>query len=199
MTLKQQRLLLYFFEVLEAHLRFSQSLPLSKEIKELLLRDDCIDIILWLWPERYHTGELEKLDDQKLHEALVTDYNILLYIIYKWEVQLSKSITFSDKEIDDLFTRTHNEMHYLYSKPTKFWDSYDRSNYIALLYKAGFTIQVYGIYDAMVKEEDKYIVDSPPKKFYDTKVEAEAEITRLIEKENYNEGDLVVYPLYKIK
>ena len=34
MTLKQQRLFLYFFEVLEAHLRFTESLPLSNEVKE---------------------------------------------------------------------------------------------------------------------------------------------------------------------
>ena len=199
MTLKQQRLLLYFFEVLEAHLRFTDALPLSKEVKQFLTREECIDIALWLSPERYHRGELEKFDDEKLHQALVTDYNILLYIIHKWEVRLSKSITFSDAEVDALFTRTNNQIHYLYTKPTAQWDSYDRSNYIALLYKAGFTIQVYGIYSSSVKEEDKYIVDSPPKKFYDTKEEAEAELQRCITEENFKEGDLVVYPLYKIK
>lgn len=199
MTLKQQRLFLYFFEVLEAHLRFSQSLPLSKEVKQHLTKEECIDIVLWLSPERCHRAELETFDDDKLHSALVTDYNIVLYIIHKWELHLSKSIIFSDEEIDALFTRTNNEMHYLYTKPTSQWDEYDRSNYISLLTKAGFTIEVYGIYSSSVKEEDKYTVDSPPKVFYDTKQEAEAEIIRLIEKENYNEGGLVIYPLYKIK
>ncbi|WP_299676286.1 hypothetical protein [uncultured Dokdonia sp.] len=114
-------------------------------------------------------------------------------------MKLSQPISFSDEEVDALFTKTNNQIHYLYMKPTSEWDSYDRNNYISLLYKAGFTIQVYGIYSSSVKEEDKYIVESPPKVFYDTKEEAEAEITRLIEKENYNKGDLVVYPLYKIK
>lgn len=199
MTLKQQRLFLYFFEVLEAHLRFSKSLPLSKEVKELLTREECIDITLWCSPERYHRGELEAFDDKKLYAALVTDYNIVLYIIHKWELQLSQFITFSDEEIDTLFTRTNNQMHYLYTKPTSSWDNYDRNNYISLLNKAGFTILVYGIYSSSVKEEDKYIVESPPKVFYDTKEEAEAEITRLIEKENYSDGDLVIYSLYKIK
>jgi len=90
-------------------------------------------------------------------------------------------------------------MHYLYSKPTNLWDGYDGSNYISLLAKAGFTIPVYGIYDALVKEKDKYIVDSPPKTFYDTKAEAQAEITRLIKQEKYSKGELVVYPLWKIK
>jgi len=199
MTLKQQRLLLYFFEVLEVNIRDADAHPISAVVKELLTRDECIDIVLWLSPERYHKGELESFDDDKLHSALVTDYNILLYIIHKWQLHLSKSITFSDQEIDALFTRTNNEMHYLYLKPTKFWDGYDRSNYIALLAKAGFTIQVYGIYSSAVKEEDKYIVDSPPKKFYDTKEEAQTEITRLVTHENYSKDDLVLYPLYKIK
>lgn len=199
MTLKQQRLFLYFFEVLEAHLRFSKSLPLSKEVKEFLSRDDCIDIALWSFPKQYHRQELENFDDEQLHSVLVTDYNILLYIIHKWELHLSQSITFSDEEVDMLFTRTHNEMHYLYSKPTKLWDGYDRSNYISLLNKAGFTIQVYGIYSLSVKEEDKYIVKSPPKVFYDTKEEAEAEIRRCITEENSDEESFVIYPLYKIK
>lgn len=199
MTLKQQRLFVYFLEVLEAHLRFSKSLPLSKEVKQFLTRDECVDIALWLSPERYHREQLETFDDEKLHSALVTDYNILLYIIYKWELHLSKSITLSDEEVDALFTRTNNQMHYLYSKPTSQWDSYDRSNYISLLTKAGLTIQVYGIYSSLVKEEDKYIVDSPPTKFYDTKEEAEAEIERCVTEEHASADSFVIYPLYKIK
>jgi len=199
MTMKQQRLLLHFFEILENYMRSADAFPVSQEVKENLSRDECIDIVLWISPERYHRGELEQFDDEKLHDALVTDYNVLLYKIHKWEVQLSKSITFSDEEVDALFTRTNNQMHYLYTKPTSQWDGYDRSNYISLLAKAGFTIQVYGIYSSSVKEKDKYIVDSPPKVFYDTKEEAQTEITRLVEKENYGEGDLVVYPLCKIK
>ncbi len=199
MTLKQQRLFLYFFEVLETHLRYTDALPLSKEVKQFLTRDECIDIILWLSPEMYHRVALEKLDDEKLHSLLVTDYNILLYIIHKWELHLSKSINFSDEEVDALFTKTNNQIHYLYTKPTSSWDSYDRSNYISLLYKAGFTIEVYGIYSSSVKEEDKYIVDSPPKKFYDTKEEAETELQRCITEENANPDSFVIYPLYKIK
>jgi len=199
MTLKQQRLFLYFFEVLEAHLRYTDALPLSKEVKQFLSRDECIDIVLWISPEKYHRGELESFDDKKLHSVLVTDYNILLYMIHKWEVQLSKSITFSDEEVDALFTRTNNQIHYLYSKPTSQWDNYDRSNYISLLAKAGFTIQVYGIYSSSVKEEDKYIVDSPPKKFYDTKEEAETEIERCVTEENADADSFAIYPLYKIK
>jgi hypothetical protein len=199
MNLKQQRLHLYFFEVLEAHLRFSKSLPLAKEVKELLSRDECIDIALWSFPKQYNREQLEIFDDDKLHSVLVTDYNILLYIIHKWEVHLSKSITFSDEEVDALFTRTNNQMHYLYTKPTSEWDNYDRNNYISLLNKAGFTIKVYGIYSSSVKEKDKYIVDSPPKVFYDTKEEAETEIQRCITEEKADVDSFVIYLLYKIK
>ncbi|GGI58454.1 hypothetical protein [Winogradskyella haliclonae] len=199
MTLKQQRLLLYFFEVLETNIRDADAHPISQSVKDCLTRDDCIDIALWLSPERYHKNQLETFDDAKLHKALVTDYNVLLYIINKWQLRLSESISFSDEEIDALFTRTNNQMHYLYSKPTKLWDSYDRSNYISLLNKAGFTIKAYGVYSSEVKESDKYIMDSLPKKFYDTKEEAETEIARLVQNKIFNEGDLTVYSLYKIK
>ena len=129
MTLKQQRLLLYFFEVLEVNMRSADIFPISKEVKGFLTRDECIDIALWIAPERYHKKELENFNDEKLYEALVTDYNVLLYIIHKWELHLSKPITFSDEEVDALFTRTNNQMHYLYSKPTSQWDNYDRSHY----------------------------------------------------------------------
>jgi hypothetical protein len=60
-------------------------------------------------------------------------------------------------------------------------------------------MQVFGIYSSSVKEDDIYIVDSSPETFYDTKEEAETEITRLIKQENFEQGDLVVYPLWKIK
>ena len=61
------------------------------------------------------------------------------------------------------------------------------------------TKRVYALFSSAVAEEHKYILDSPPTEFYDTKEEAETEITRLIQKENYSETDLVVYPLWKIK
>ena len=199
MNLKQQGLCLYFFEVLEANLRDCDAVPVSSKVKSFLTRDESIAIILWLSPERYHKAELETFTDEKLYEALVTDYNILLYLIHKWRVRLSQPITFSNQEVDALFTRTNNEIHYLYTKPTSSWDGYDRNNYIALLAKAGFTIQVYGIYSSSVKERDKYNVDSPPKVLYDTKEEAQTELNRLIQKENYRENDLVIYPLFKIK
>ncbi|WP_299217005.1 hypothetical protein [uncultured Dokdonia sp.] len=199
MTLKQQRLFLYFFEVLEAHLRFTESLPLSNEVKALLTREECIKIILWIAPERYQKAQLENYDEEKLHTLLVTDYNILLYIIDRCRKQLLQPISFSEEEIEMLFTQTNNQIHYLYSKNPKTWDSYDLNNYVSLLAKAGFTMQVFGIYSSSVKEEDKYTVDSLPTLFFDTNEEAETEISRLIEEENYSEGALVVYPLWKIK
>jgi hypothetical protein len=199
MTQKQQRLLLYFLEVLEVHLRGSDAHPVSKEMRASLSRDDCIDIILWLSPECYHRAKLESLDTIKLYDALVTDYNVLLYVIHKWQLRLSKTISFSEDEVEMLFERTNNQTHYLYTKPTNLWDGYDRANYVSLLNKAGFTVRVFGIYSSEVNESDKYIVDSMPREFYDTEKEAKAEVVRLVEQENFSKEDLVVYPLYKIK
>ena len=106
MTLKQQRLLLYFFEVLEVNMRSADIFPISKEVKGFLTRDECIDIALWIAPERYHKKELENFNDEKsvsliyFYEKLLTPILLLdqqkqeltnyyfFYVLYNFKEKL---------------------------------------------------------------------------------------------------------------
>ncbi len=65
--------------------------------------------------------------------------------------------------------------HYLSSKPIETWDEYDYSNYKSLRLKATSHLRrVYALYSSSVKEEDKYRLDSPPGKYFESRKKAEA-------------------------
>jgi len=199
MTLRQQKLVLYFLDMLESYLRYKDALPVFDKAKKFHSKKELIKMLLWLFPDRYTGEELETFQEKQLYEALVCDYNILLYLIDVWKTKLSAVVRFSQQEVDEFFYYVKSEPHYLRDKPVEQWDGYDRSNYLALLAKSGVTRQVFALFTSEVKEEDKYIVTSAPTVFYDTRQEAEDEVDRCITEENYTKGDLVVYALWKIK
>ncbi len=63
--------------------------------------------------------------------------------------------------------------HYLCTKPIASWDEYDFSNYHSLKRKATSSVKrVFGLFSDSVEECDKYIVYSPPSKYYETHEEA---------------------------
>ena len=68
--------------------------------------------------------------------------------------------------------------HYLCQKPLNIWDEYDRSNYESLKQKATSRIvRKYAYYSKDIKQCDKYFVDSPPTRFFETREEAESQLS----------------------
>lgn len=92
---------------------------------------------------------------------------------------------FEEEEInheDVVFMLNHLglETHYLGSKPLDMWDEYDRSNYHSLKRKATSRIRrVFAYFAKDVEEKHKYTVDSPPAMYYESREEAEANLTPL--------------------
>ncbi len=78
-------------------------------------------------------------------------------------------------DVQFLLAHLNRETHYLHQKPLESWDEYDWSNYKSLERRATTSIkQVFALYSDAVEEKDKYNVDSPPTRFFDTIEEAEA-------------------------
>lgn len=81
--------------------------------------------------------------------------------------------SFSQVDVAFMLDHLGQHSHYLRNKPLNQWDEYDSSNYNSLKRKATSSIKrVFALFCDTVKEEDKYIVESPPKVFYDTLEEA---------------------------
>lgn len=81
-------------------------------------------------------------------------------------------------DVQFMLEHLHLRTHYLASKPIDLWDEYDRSNYYSLERKATRRIRrVYAYYSQDVEEKDKYIVTSPTAKFFQSKEEAELNLT----------------------
>lgn len=140
---------------------------------------------------------------EKTEEELLTlinnDANVLAYVIEQRKSNISAVPQLTQAEVYEFFERMPINIHYLKHKPVKEWDDYDVSNYYPLLFKHGKTRRVFAIYSADVKEEDKYIVNTQPSFFFDTKEEAEEELKRCIVEKNFKQEDLKIMSLWKIE
>jgi hypothetical protein len=200
MSIKYQRLIAHFLSMLEKRMNLLDDESVNPIFLKLLTKKELLEIIEWRFKENIlKQYDFENMENAELLLLIGDNQTILVHTIYKWKQKLEAIVTFSQKEADEFFSYVQNGNHYLHSKDVTRWDNYDRSNYIALLSKAGVTKRVYALFSSAVAEEHKYILDSPPTEFYDSQEEAETEITRLIKEENYEQGDLVVYSLWKIK
>ena len=104
--------------------------------------------------------------------------------------------SYSQKEVTAFFGRIENEIHYLASKPVENWDEYDVSSYRSLLMKTGTIKKAFAIYTSDVAAADVYTVTTKPSYFFDTKDEAELEITNIIAEGKFTRDDLVVHSLW---
>lgn len=121
-----------------------------------------------------------------LHKWSRTDIELVmnqvkgLELSKKFEILLSYCLTYPEEitsmhqsDVVYMLDFLGQHVHYLKSKPLAEWDDYDASNYQSIRRKATARIRrVYAHFDETVSEEDKYLVDSPPTKFYDTLEEA---------------------------
>ena len=123
------------------------------------------EMIYFIYSDSWSKNALGFMERNALEELILTDYQVLLWTIHKFEEQMTASPEYSQDEIDDFFKRTQNEMHYLASKPVTEWDSYDYSNYRSLMVKTGTTKKVYAIFTSDVLKEDVYAVTTKPSYF----------------------------------
>ena len=198
-TIKQQKIILFFLKTYKKELEKQNVDELNPMFNDFFSREELIEILEYLYLDKLEEFQVEQLDDNKLLGLIGNNVSILEYYSYKLEESITASPTLSQEEVSEFFERTHNEIHYLNSKPTKHWDEYDRSNYYSLLYKHGKTRRVFAIFTADVKTEDKYAVSTQPSFFFDTKEEAENEIENIIQQRKFKKNELKVMSLWKIE
>ena len=198
MTIKEQKIHLFFLKYLLEVLRKQKDQDLNTLFKNLFSRKELIDILEYLYLDGLDEYNIEEMKDAELLGLIGNDVSILEFYIQQFEKCLTKTPELSHSEISEFFERTNNESHYLYSKPVEKWDEYDRSNYYSLLFKRGKTKRVFAIFTSDVDEKDKYVVTTQPSFFFDTQEEAEVDLKRIINQENFKKEDLKIMSLWKI-
>lgn len=197
-TIKQQKIILFFLKSLLEFLKKQKVQKLDSFFTKLFSREELIEILEYLYLDEIDKYNVEQLNDNELLDLIGNDTSLLEFYIQKLEENITSTISLLPQDVSEFFERTSNETHYLYSKPVDQWDEYDRSNYNSLLFKSGKTKRVFAIFTSDVDEEDKYLVTTKPSFFFDTKMEAEAELNNLLTQENFKVGDLKIMTLWKI-
>lgn len=191
---KRRILVQYFLRTLKKKIESESPETINPIFLNLFERDQLVKILKWLFigkiPKEY---DVEKMTNEEILHAIGDDLHILSYCVEHWTKELEQKI--SPIEVNGVLEQLGLESHYLNSKAIAFWDEYDYSNYNSLKAKAGKEQPMYGIFDADVKEEDKYFITTLPAKLYETEELAEAELNHLIAEGKFQKGELKIMML----
>jgi hypothetical protein len=199
MKLREKRRILLFLELLAERLQKENATGVHKNLKQYITRQELIEMVMWLFHKTWTPKTLAIKSDEALIDLIGNDIGILLFIIEKLENSMVSYPKFEQKDIDEFFNRTQNEIHYLAHKPVDQWDEYDISNYRSMLLKTGTTKKVFGIFTADVLSEDAYAVTTKPSYFFDTYEEAEAEIKNIELEGQFKTEELTIHKLYLLQ
>lgn len=202
MKLREQKRILAFLTMLESLIKKQTFPALSDELLEFFSDEELRQVIRHHHSDSWSSKEIASLKDLKrpaLIEFILSDYALVLWTIKSIQKSMTATPNYEQGAIDEFFSHTSNEMHYLASKPVDSWDEYDKSNYRYLLIRTGTTKRVFGIYSSAVKAEDVYIVTTKPSYYFDTEEEAKAEIEKLVTTGSHTKGNLVVHSLWSLR
>ena len=101
------------------------------------------------------------------------------------------------KEVWGVLSQLGLHTHYLASKEIARWNVYDKSNYRALMIKAGKLKKVYGIYDSMINQNDMPDIESHPNFCFDNKEKAELVMQEMIADDVFKADEVHVLWRYK--
>jgi hypothetical protein len=185
----------YFLSMLEKRLSKEKQESINPFFLQLFTRQELLDILSWLYhgniPQSYAISEMSS---EEMLDAIASERSILIYIVQLWDNEKEKDYVVDSSNVHSTLAQLGLQTHYLADKPLADWDEYDRSNFKSLLNKAGKLTPRYGIFDANVKEEDKYSCNTPAKR-YITEWEAQMMLALLIAEGGFCEGELKVMEL----
>ena len=196
MKLRDYKRILFFLKDLDGFIETAGRTQLSKELINHYTDSELREMIYWLYQDVWSKNALGFMERDKLIELVNGDSVVLLWTIHSIEQRMTNMTTYSQKEVDGFFSRTNNEIHYLASKSVEDWDEYDKSNYHSLLLKTGTTKKVFAIFTSDVLAEDVHAVTTKPSYFFDTKKEAEKEITNIIAEGRFTRDELTIHKLW---
>lgn len=166
--------------------------------KNFFTKQELIDITSYIFSEHELSEvDLELLTHDELLDIIDDDMNILRCYLHQWEEKLTSHESYEIHEVDATLYQLRHHTHYLRSKMSGDWDKYDHSNFRSLQLKAGKLAKVYGIYDTDINQEHAHGVDSPPKRFYETKEQAAEVMNAMISSGSCVQGDLHILYIYK--
>ena len=199
MKLREIKRILFFLRDLENILITPGNPKVSKELIKHYTDSELRTLIFDLHKDTWSKNALGFMQRPELMELIDGDTALLQWTIQDLEKKMTNFSVYSQEEVHHFFERTHNEIHYLASKPVANWDEYDKANYHSLLSKTNSAKRVYGIFNSDVLAEDVYAVTTKPSYFFDTKEEAEAEINNIIREENFSRDELIIHSLWFIE
>ncbi len=199
MRIKKLKLIIYFLKELESKLKDANHQDQSEFFTNFFSKQELIEILEHsFFDQDLKEHDIETLSNEQLLELVGDDSFILSFLIQKLESEITSFVTQNQEEVNHFFTSIYLENHYLFSKPTLEWDSYDVSNYHSLLSKHGKSKLVFAIFTSDVTNEQKYLVTTKPTSLFDTKEEAEQELERICKERNASKTDFVIHSLWRI-
>lgn len=196
MKLREYKRIIFLLQKLERLIETNKNTTLSTDLIKNYTDSELRKIIHWLYKDVWSKNSLGFKNRPELIELLNNDYGVLLWTISQLEASMTATPSFNQVDVTTFFERTQNELHYLASKPVIDWDEYDTSNYRSLMFKTGKAKKVFAIFTSDVLKEDVYAVTTKPSYFFDTRKEAENEITNVITEGKFSKDDLVIHSLW---
>ena len=197
MNIKRRRLIQNFLEALKERMNGEEKVDINPVFLSFYSRPELIDMVLHFNVDLDKYSLSEKADEELL-KLIGNEFNVLTYTIKQWQEELIATPSFTKELVHKFFEEYGLETHYLMHKPVEEWDEYDRSNYYHLMFKHGKTRRVYAIFSSDVTEEEKYAVTTKPSYFFDTKEEAEMELTKIVSLGKFTANELKIMSLWKI-
>lgn len=199
MNIKQRKLILFFLKQYQGIIEKISNQKLDPFFVNFFSREELIEILEHTFFDKNLAEQhIETLENENLLELIGDDNAILTFLIEKIEQSITSSPNLSEKEKNHFFEQRTMHLHYLYSKPTEKWDEYDVSNYYSLLWKHGKTKRVFAIFTSDVNDQDKYAVTTQPSYFFDSELEAEAEIENIVKELKFKKEELKVMSLWQL-
>lgn len=193
---KRRLVVQYFLRKLQQRMEADKVNSMDAVFLSIYTKDELMDIIRWAYaPTVPQWIQFDQMSEEELLDAIGDEFYILSFEIEQARLDLHQTMKVTPKRVFDTLVQLGLETHYLMQKPIAEWDEYDSVNYRALSHKAGNPTPVFGIYDSAVREEDKYIVTTPPPKFYNTEREAMDTLAELIKSGQLKEGEAKVMML----
>lgn len=193
---KQRLIIQIFLKALQEQMQNRSVVEANPIWLKIFNKDDLKTMVRWLYmnqiPERL---DIEKMKEEELLDEIADDYHVLSYLLEQREKELECFFKPTPESILLTLDQLGLSTHILMNKPIEKWTKYDTSTYQKLYRKAGMPIPLFGVYDADVKEEDKYFTIPPMSALFEAESEAQKYFKRVITKSKHSKEELKIVML----
>ena len=146
--------------------------------------------------ERLIELDINSKDVDELYDLVMDGQLLIKCFLDRWDKERDLLQSCKPEAVQATLSQLCLHGHYLGEKSVSQWDGYDLSNYRSLQLRSGRLIKVYGIYDALVSEEDVMNITSPPKRLYDDRAFAQVALDAMAKRHRRDHIDYRIHELY---